>query len=187
MIEYFEENDQECALVFLDFQKAFDTVGHDFLFKTLSKFNFGESFQRWVHIMYNNAESCVTNNGWTSKPFKVQKMYKTGMSLERTTVSFNSWDPNNKNKKNAEGMLKLEVNGQNRVIQISQLVDDTTLFFANEDAIINRLKIGEEFGNVSGLRLKKDKTDGLCLGRGINRNDGLAGINWDKQTVKALG
>ena len=48
VIEYFEENDHECAIVFLDFQKAFDTVGHDFLFKTLSKFNFGESFQRYT-------------------------------------------------------------------------------------------------------------------------------------------
>ena len=70
---------------------------------------------------------------------------------------------------------------------MSQLIDDTTLFFANGEAIINGLKIVEEFGNVSGLKLNKDKTDGLWLGRGINRNDGLAGVNWEKQTVKALG
>ena len=83
--------------------------------------------------------------------------------------------------------LKIEVNGQNKVIQISQLADDTASFFANGEAIINGLKIVEEFGNVYGLKLNKDKTDGLWLGSGLNRNDGLTGTNWDKQTVRALG
>ena len=82
--------------------------------------------------------------------------------------------------------LKIEVNGQNKVIQISQLADDTASFFASGEAIINGLKIVEEFGNVFGLKLNKDKTDGLWLGNGINRNDGLTGTNWDKQTVRAL-
>ena len=72
------------------------------------------------------------------------------------------------------------MNSQNRVIQILQLADDTTLFFGNEEAVINGLKIEEELGYVSGLMLNKDKTDWLWLGRGINKNDDLAGINWDK-------
>ena len=50
---------------FFNFQKAFDTVNHDFRFSVLSKFNFGESFKRRVNIMYKNAESRVTNNGCT--------------------------------------------------------------------------------------------------------------------------
>lgn len=45
----------------------------------------------------------------------------------------------------------------------------------------------EDFGNISGLKRNKDKTDGLWLGRGWNRNDNLANINWNKSTIKALG
>ena len=32
-----------------------------------------------------------------------------------------------------------------------------------------------------------DKTEGLWLGRGINWNDNLAGINWEKRQNKELG
>ena len=73
VIDFFEENNKECAVVFVDFQKAFGTVRHNFLSQVLPKFNFGESFKKWVNVIYTNAESCTTNNGWTSKPFHVKK------------------------------------------------------------------------------------------------------------------
>ena len=68
VIDYFENNNIEGAIIFLDFQKAFDTVNHSFMLRALEKFNFGESFIKWVKTIYNEAESCVTNNGWMSKP-----------------------------------------------------------------------------------------------------------------------
>ena len=79
--DFFEENESEGALIFLDFKKAFDTVNHDFLHNVLTKFNFGDSFRRWVHVMYENAISCVTNNGWTSKPLNIKKGIRQGYPL----------------------------------------------------------------------------------------------------------
>ena len=35
---------QNGLLVAIDFQKAFDSINHDFMFKALSVFNFGPSF-----------------------------------------------------------------------------------------------------------------------------------------------
>ena len=52
---------------------------------------------------------------------------------------------------------------------------------------MNGLNIVEKFGKVSGLKLNKEKTEGLWLGTGENRKDLLAGVNWDKNSVKALG
>ena len=63
VIDYFEEGEQEGAILFLDFHKAFDTVSHEFLNSVLSKYNFGSSFKQWVNVLYENADSCVTNNG----------------------------------------------------------------------------------------------------------------------------
>ena len=31
--------------------------------------------------MYHNADACVTNNGWTSKPFKINKGIRQGCPL----------------------------------------------------------------------------------------------------------
>ena len=46
-------------MVALDFEKAFDSLGWNFLLKTLKSFNFGESFIKWVSILYTNISSCA--------------------------------------------------------------------------------------------------------------------------------
>ena len=48
-------------LIFIDFQKAFDTVEWDFLYKCLDAFNFGQYFIHWVKTFYRNIQSCVLN------------------------------------------------------------------------------------------------------------------------------
>ena len=81
VIEYFEEGNIEGAIIFLDFHKAFDTVNHNFLKSVLRKFNFGSSFTKWVDIIYIKAVSCFTNNGWTSRPFKIERGIRQGCPL----------------------------------------------------------------------------------------------------------
>ena len=36
------------VLLFIDFEKAFDPIEHNFLYKALKRFNFGPSFIRWI-------------------------------------------------------------------------------------------------------------------------------------------
>ena len=38
--------------MFIDFEKAFDSVEWTFMFSTLSKFNLGCDFQKWVRLLY---------------------------------------------------------------------------------------------------------------------------------------
>lgn len=54
-------------LLFLDFQKAFDTVEWSYIKKnTLGMFGFGPSIVNWIKICYNNIENCVLNSGWST-------------------------------------------------------------------------------------------------------------------------
>ena len=39
--------------------------------KALEHFGFGPDFQNWVKIIYNGAQSCVTNNGYASEFFLI--------------------------------------------------------------------------------------------------------------------
>ena len=48
----------------IDFEKAFDSVEWPFLLKTLEAFNFGNTFIRWISILYTKIQSCVSNNGY---------------------------------------------------------------------------------------------------------------------------
>ena len=58
-------------LVLIDFEKAFDSVSWDFLFKVLNSIQFGESFQKCVKIFYKNIQSCVIVNGHLSEWFNL--------------------------------------------------------------------------------------------------------------------
>ena len=81
VIEYFENDNIEGAVLFLDFQKAFDTINHNFMHAVLEKFNFGSSFIKWIKTIYSRSEACLTNNGWTSKPFEIQRGIRQGCPL----------------------------------------------------------------------------------------------------------
>ena len=90
-------------------------------------------------------------------------------------------------RKNKKDGLEIKFKDESKFIQLTQLADDITIFLKNEKAIENCLKIVEEYGKFSGRRLNFEKTEGLWLGRGENRNDNLAGINWKNISIKALG
>ena len=46
-----------------DFEKAFDSIEHPFLFATLKSHGSSTDFIQWVKTFLCKAESCVMNNG----------------------------------------------------------------------------------------------------------------------------
>ena len=64
-----DNNNTEAILFSADFEKAFDSVGHTFLFATLTEFGFGPDFIQWVKTFLKDSESCVMNNGHSSGYF----------------------------------------------------------------------------------------------------------------------
>ena len=52
IFDYCGEPNKDGVLLFLDFEKAFDSVEWNFLIKTLHKFNFGNNFINWVRFLY---------------------------------------------------------------------------------------------------------------------------------------
>ena len=50
----------------IDFEKAFDKIRQEFIFKALEKFGFGDRYISWVKILYKDLVACVMNNGYTS-------------------------------------------------------------------------------------------------------------------------
>ena len=60
-------------MIFIDFQKAFNSVEWDFILGCLEAFNFGPDFVQWIKTFYKNAQSCVINNGTTSDYFFLER------------------------------------------------------------------------------------------------------------------
>ena len=78
-IEFSKRNSIE--VIFLDFNKAFDTANRYFLFRTRSSFAVGPSFLQWIHTFYNNISSCVVNNNFSTQPFAVERGVRQGDPL----------------------------------------------------------------------------------------------------------
>ena len=68
-------------LLFLDFEKAFDTLEWSFIQKALISFGFGLSIVQWFKTFYNNTESCIMNNGWASNFFSFHRGVRQGCRL----------------------------------------------------------------------------------------------------------
>ena len=67
LIEMANKEDEQAAFIFIDQEKAFDRVNHEFLYKTLSTFGIGKEFIHWVRTIYSNASSVLNINGYLSK------------------------------------------------------------------------------------------------------------------------
>ena len=59
IIEYTNLKINPGIIIFLDFEKAFDSISWGFLFKILNAFIFGKYFLSWIKILYKKPLSCV--------------------------------------------------------------------------------------------------------------------------------
>ena len=80
-IKYAENKGLPGLLLFLDFEKAFDTLEWSFINQTLRHFGFGPSLLNWVELFYCNTESCILNNGWASNFFELSRGVRQGCPL----------------------------------------------------------------------------------------------------------
>ena len=62
IINYTKLKDIPGLLLFVDFEKAFDTLEWSFIVKTLEYYIFGSSLISWIKTFYCNANSAILNN-----------------------------------------------------------------------------------------------------------------------------
>ena len=65
-------------LMLIDFQKAFDSVSWQFLYKVLEIFGLDEQFTSWVKLFNNDIVAYVIQCGILSKPISMQRGCRQG-------------------------------------------------------------------------------------------------------------
>ena len=81
IMDYTKTNKLPGLLLFIDFEKAFDSLEWDFLEKCLDKFNFGPDFVSWVNNFYKDILSCIINNGVSSHYLHIERGVRRGDPL----------------------------------------------------------------------------------------------------------
>ena len=68
-------------LLNIDFEKAFDSLDWDFMFKALNAFGFKKDILNWIRTFYNNIKSTVLINGQLSPWFSIGRGCRQGDPL----------------------------------------------------------------------------------------------------------
>ena len=79
IIEYTKQKGLSGILLAIDFETAFDTLNFNYLIRILHEFNFRPS--QWIHMLYENASSCVLNNGFSAGPLSLGRGVRQGNPL----------------------------------------------------------------------------------------------------------
>ena len=191
VIEYAEKHNKAGILFFADFEKAFDSLNHKFIFKTLDLFNFGPNLKSWVSLIYKNPTSCILYNGFLSDSFSIKRGVRQGcplspyifiLSIELLSIAI-------RKNKNIKGFKIFDIEVKN-----SMFADDATVLLdGSNDSFRGMLYIFEQFSLISGLKLNYDKCTALRIGSLRNQHDLIysrkkhGNISWTSESVKTLG
>jgi hypothetical protein len=184
IMHYTKEKNIPGLLLFLDFEKAFDRLEHNYLFKCLERFGFGTSFIRWVSVFYSNISSCTINNGYTSGYFDVTRGVRQGdplsaylfiIGLEICSIAIRS-------DKDIHGIVLKE--NETKLIQYA---DDSTVALADVESAERLFLLLKKFQRISGLKVNIGKSEGMWIGSLNNCSLQLFEINWSTKPILALG
>lgn len=183
IVEYTDMENKPGILLALDFQKAFDSLSWDYLFKTLKAYNFGIDYLTWVKLCYTDISSCVTNYKYASPYFALQRGVRQGdpLSLYLFILALETLSMKIREDEHINGITVGD-----KAIKVITFADDTTAFAKNERGAKKMFRYIQYFEKLAGLKLNKSKSDGFWLGANKNSNFKPLGIAW-KTCIKILG
>ena len=170
-------------LQFIDFEKAFDSLQWNFLFKSLEIFGFGPSLIRWVKTFYSNISSCNINSGICTEHYSINRGVRQGdplspylfiVTVELLAIAIRKSD-------DIRGVRIGDTESK-----IIQYADDLTAALSDVESSEALLTLLKHFETCSGLKVNYTKTEAMWIGSCSNETSSPLGLKWRK-SVKALG
>jgi exonuclease III len=181
-----EEQQINGLMTNIDFEKAFDTLDWQHLHKVMEYLNFPEQIINWTETIYNNIETCITNNGHISQFIKPQRGVRQGCPLSPYLFII-AMEVMNRWLKNVMEGYELKDNDGNNFL-INQFADDTSIMLNNNRGAIRQLfKHLQTYGKISGLRINIEKTEIITLGTISETDVPKEHRKYIKNKVKYLG
>ena len=154
-----KEKGRGAAIVGLDFQKAYDSVNRDLIYKIMEKFNFPDKFIGWIKTLYSNSYACVLLNGKLGNKIDLNRGLKQGCPLSLYLYLIYI-EP-------LHLFLQSQTRGisfGNRTLKTSGFVDDVIFFTEREEDLIILENVLNRFELATNSKINKSKTKFLALG-----------------------
>ena len=187
VVELANEYNLPVALLSLDQEKVFDRVDWPFLFATLAKMGFGNSFIRWVRLLYTDVRSSVLVHCYTSRPFQPSRGVRQGcplfpllyvLSMEVLAANF-LCHPD---------ITGMHLPGLSSPLPVLSLYADDTSAVSCSDRAARAIFSGYgRFEQGTGANLNLGKCEGVRLGSWGGRLEAPVPIKWTAAFMKLLG
>lgn len=171
IIDYAIEEDIPAYILKIDSEKAFDRISHDYLFKLLSHFGFGDNFIQWVKILYTHASSAVKCNGHISKFFDVDRSVRQGCGLSALLYVIAAEPLNSLIKQSS--ISGIQIKNTDTISLIYQHADDTTLTLADRHSVSKTFDVLNTFCKASGAKVNVEKSEVLVINDACTSLSGL--------------
>ena len=161
------------AILLIDFSKAFDSISHNYIYESLSFFNFGDYFIKIVKTMLTGRTCTVMIDGFETKSFKIERCVPQGdtaspylfiLVLEILLLRI-LLDDNVTKIKLTHPTHKKEDGGDLNISPLQCFADDMTCVIEEtEKNLLMMKKIFEEYAELSGLEINEGKTKLIRIG-----------------------
>ena len=172
-------------LLTVDFEKAFDSLNHNFLIAVLKKYGFGDDFIDWIIILFNSQESCVINGGHSTKYFPLERGARQGDPISAYLFALVIFFILIKTNNDIQGIEIF-----NHEFLYTAYADDTTFVVKDLNSVKVILSSLNQFYTFSGLRPNQSKCEIAGIGVLKDANVALCGlksVNLTKERIKILG
>ena len=186
-MEYAKYKEIPGVAVFLDFEKAFDSMEWNYIQKCLEATNFGPQLRQWVNVFYHNISSCVVNNGHASESFLLERGVRQGCPLSGMlfVIAIEVLAQEIRRSQMIKG-IEIENNGSQE-IKLFQYVDDATALLSDSESVTQLFELLGLFERCSGFKINESKSELLWLGSWRHRKDKILKIQVSEEPVYALG
>ena len=150
-------------LMLIDFEKAFDSLSWTFLYRVLNSFGYSKDFIKWIKLFNTDITAYVLQCGYLSHKISIQRgcrqgdpisayLFLLGVVILSIMIISNP---------DIVGIIIGE-----KEFKLVQFADDTTLMLDGTlHSLQSALNTLEIFGSLSSLRMNKDKTKLIWIGR----------------------
>ena len=169
-------------LIFIDFEKAFDSLEWKFLYNCVDLILVQILSAR--STFYANIKSCAVNNGLCSDYFELTRSVRQGdplspylflLAVETLAIAIRA----------NEEIKGIVINQEET--KLLQYANDTTAVLTDLESAQKLFQLLDKFKELSGLKENSSKTEGMWIGSLKNSESKPLGIKWPTEPIKALG
>ena len=160
------EQDKQIYNCFIDFQKAFDSVPHQCLWKVLEFYKVPPNIIELLIELYAKAESTTLVNGEETEFFRTTKGCRQGCILSPPLFLFYLEKIINEALENHEGGAKVG----NNILNNLKFADDIVLMNTKKEKLQDAINKTNTSSKKYGMKINKKKTETMVFCKEENKN-----------------